>query len=239
MSFSAEKPVAAPTDPFIYGEKFKMAAQSLCVATSFGTSSIKSSLIGAVIFASAHFLGCKFTIRNSYSKNLLNLPSKIVYENAGNHGKNFRKIYWLAPIVGIAASSLAAYNLYNRPYFSLVKGGICGAYSVAMNHFSDLPLKVMEEKEVNVFTLRDCLSASITDPERFKSLNVEKVRSIEKTANIAASVVLAVSGVAATVFFLNPILGDAVAYPLAAVTRVAVEHFLKVRESNLVAKTGL
>lgn len=116
---------------------------------------------------------------------------------SGNKAEFRRK---LAPVLGI--STLVAYKLYAMSTSFVAQGLICGVHHIAMRLFSYGLVRPFSSG-------RD-------------SLTMEQSSLIDSRSENIASAVLVISSVALTLILHNPILANAIAYPLASLTKIAV-----------------
>ncbi len=159
---------------------------------------------------------------------LFYIPSALVYkasenQNGSANQKFFKKISWIAPVSGILIYSLAAYKLYALPSSFLIKGAITGIHSTAMLFFSYAPSSA---SMLGLISLKTDLKNRVIDPSRFQNLARDRLQQIKDHAELTACVIFAISNIAITCLSQNPILGNAVAYPLAAITKVATMRLL-------------
>lgn len=79
---------------------------------------------------------------------------------------------------------------------------------------------------LGLISLKNDLKNRVLDPNRFQNLARDRLKQIEDHAELTACVIFAISNIAITCLSQNPILGNATAYPLAAITKVVTMRLL-------------
>lgn len=146
------------------------------------------------------------------------LPSSLVDKLSRNNQETHRKISWLAPVLGITVSTLAAYKFYAMSTSFLVNGLICGAHHTAMTLFS--------------YKFPGNLNQVFIDSTDFASLDLKHTSQINSNSEKLASIVFLISSISLTLLLHNPILANAIAYPLLSITKVAAINLMIRREIN-------
>lgn len=208
-----------------------MAAHPLLPSKTFLTTQDYTQLAQTIFAAPTWGSRIVFALSSKLSENLpflrpittlIYIPSTLVYKASKNQ-EFFKKISWIAPVSGILICSLAAYKLYALPSSFLIKGAITGIHSTAMLFFSYAPNSA---KWLGLISLKNDVQNRVLDPNRFQNLPRDRLKQIEDHAELTACVIFAISNIAITCLSQNPILGNATAYPLAAITKVATMRLL-------------
>lgn len=147
--------------------------------------------------------------------------SALIYKVSEDNESLLRKICWIAPVTGIAISSLAAYKLYAVSTTFLVKGAITGVHSFAMTMFGYSPFSA---GFLGLISLTDVAKTWFLNPNRFGSIGQKSL--ISSRSETVAALAFFVASISLTIILKNPILANTVAYTLASLTKVAVMRTL-------------
>lgn len=162
---------------------------------------------------------------------VLYLPSSLVYSITGIQApeceKKLRRIGWIAPVAGIALATFAAHISYLSVSSALMKGVIYGVHSVAIMMFTVSPASWS-----GLITLRSCLHDLFLDPSKYNIESTE-LRKINQTTENITALTFAISSIALSVICGNPILANAIAYPIATIVAIASTRFLMNRAQKI------
>jgi hypothetical protein len=203
-----------PSNKFLTTQTYQEIIQTACVAPSFtgGIAFYLSQQVTKLITSVAPLNFFHF------------LPSMLVYGVSGNNQTLFQKISWIAPVSGIVTVTWAAYELYALSTSCLVNGAICGIHGLAMMFFSYAPGSA---GALGLITLKGNIKDLLLNPEKFQHLSYQKRSSMDSKAETAASAAFLASSISLTILLQNPILANGIAYPLAAVTKIATMRLLQ------------
>ncbi|MEI8300809.1 MAG: hypothetical protein WCG10_04255 [Chlamydiota bacterium] len=207
-----------PSQKFLTTQNYTQLAQTIFAAPTWGSR---------IVFA----LSSKFSEHLCLLRpvvHLISFSSTLVHRASLNADGStnvitLKKISWIAPVSGIVISSLAAYKLYVLPSSFLIKGAIAGIHSSCMLLFSYAPNST---RAFSLISLKTDLKDRILDTHKFQQLGQARLKQINDNAELTASTIFAVSNIAITCLSQNPILGNAIAYPLAAITKIATMRLL-------------
>lgn len=152
-------------------------------------------------------------------QNMLYLPSTAVNLLIGNSEKNYRRFSWLAPLTSIPLVTYAAHISYLSAYSAIAKGIVLGVHCTAMMVFTIAPASWS-----GIISLRGSIHALIIDPSKY-NISAEELAKFKMQVEKVQSVTFAVSSIAINVITGNPIIANAVAYPLAAIAAAASARF--------------
>ncbi len=164
---------------------------------------------------------CKFILKVS----VCFLPTAFIQRVAGDEDVVFRRISWIAPLSAIAISTFVSYTFYALLSSSLINGAILGCHSTAMQLFSQASWR---DDALGLITLEGAIRSLVWSPNRFSHLSQTRLLMIEFKSDRLASIALFASSIVLTILFKNPILANGIAYPLAAITKIATMFFIDV-----------
>ncbi|MCE2982973.1 MAG: hypothetical protein LW832_05350 [Parachlamydia sp.] len=162
---------------------------------------------------------------------ILYLPSSLVFSVTGIQApeceKKLRRIGCMAPVAGIALATFAAHISYLSFSSAAIKGVIFGVHSAAMMMFTVSPASWS-----GLITLRSCLHGLLIDPSKYNIESTE-LRKINQTTENITALTFAISAIALSVICANPILANAIAYPIATNVAIASTRFLMSRAQKI------
>ena len=182
----------------------------------YSTSSVTS---GVAFWASRKIVGTFVNTRKVVfvTRKLLKDISE-VSTNAleGVAGKN-QNTKWIVSLSGVALATLAAYKFCAMPTATITSALISGA--VCRTHMFFMALSSIG--------LRSSINDLFSESNRFTALAQDQKDSIKNTAGMISGATFLVSSVALTILLKNPILANAIAYPVSMVVNAAAERVLK------------
>lgn len=217
-----------PSSEFLKAELFSGIVQSIVGASSIKEKAILylGRYVGTVVGFSAATFDPVFLITGTPANHL---PSLITHKIAtvtgynGNYG--IRNISLVVLTASIGLWTLSAYISYQSATSLLVKGFIAGTHSIAMMFFSYLSNSA---PSLGLLSLRTSLKELVVDSERFiERDSLSRLIDIAEKAETVSSVAFFVSSIAFTVLLQNPILANAIAYPITAITNILAQRILE------------
>jgi hypothetical protein len=210
-------PLLMPSQNFLSTQNYTELAQTIFAAPSWGPR---------IVFALSSKAASKLFTLSSIS-HLFFIPSNLMYKASKNPNGTtdtvfLKKHSWIAPVAGMLIYSLIAYKLYALPSSFLVKGAIAGIHSAALLVLSCSPF----HQHSRIISLTSDLKNRAIFCVDSHGLSEEVIKNLHHRSELVACAVFAVSNIAITCLSQNPILGNAIAYPLAAITKVATTRLL-------------
>lgn len=210
-----------PSRQFLFTELATQFVQScLSVPSMHGKLSMYvTSVLGRNIL-NVPPLNFLFISHHSYAYPLMDMQSS-------DFETKFNKIASFAHLASIPFITYAAHIHYLSASSAIAKGIVYGVHCTAM-----MILTLAPGCWSNTMTLRSYIDLSF-DPSK-SDLSEEGRTIINQKAERVQSIALAVSAIAINIVTGNPIMANAVAYPLATIVGVAAAHFFHNRSQQVV-----
>ncbi len=198
---STVHPIFGKTESFKTAEGLRSFAQLLLAAYS---------MRGCLAHGLGRYIGFMATLMSPLAL-IIYVPDMIysLIRGEEKEGKDL-KIRWLFPLCGMAAMSALAHLSFTRLTSNILKGIVTGIHAVAVGTIANGAM-------FGGFSLKGALITGFLDRKKFvEKFDYKTMRITENTADDVTAIAFLTANLALTYLTRNPILADAISYPIAA-----------------------